>query len=102
GAAYPHRLHRPPPELDQLGVADDLSLERLAPARLDHRAWDRVQAGAGQVPETVDGELWAGHRALDHRRLGHVVGEEARLRGVAGEVDRAGAGAAARLDHRGI
>ncbi len=80
----------------------DRALDRLAPARLEHRARNRVQAAPAEVAEAVDRQLGAAHRALDHRRLGHVVDEEPRLRGVVGEVDRARAGAPPGLDHDGV
>ena len=81
---------------------DDFALDRLAPARLEHRARDRVQAAAVEVAEAVDRALGAAHRALDHRCLGDVVEKEPRLGGVVGEVDRARAGAAPGLDHDGV
>ena len=63
-------------EVDQLRVGDRRALDRLAAARLEHRARDRVQAAAVAVAQQVDGELGAVHEALDHHRLLDVGGEE--------------------------
>ena len=76
------------------------ALDRLAAARLEHRARDRVQAAAVEVAQQVDGELRAVHEALDHHRLLDVGGEELGLARVGAGVDRARARALARLDHR--
>src|SRR4051812_48730056 len=43
-AARADRLHDVASERDKLGVVNDGALDRLAPARLDHRARDRVEA----------------------------------------------------------
>ena len=102
GPATAQRLHHAPAELDQLLVVDHFALDRLASARLEHRARDRVQAAPVVVAEAVDRQLRTVHRALDHHRLGYVVDEEACLRGVVGEVDRARARAATGLDHHRI
>src|SRR5207244_10036256 len=88
--------------IDQLLVADDRPLDRLSAARLEHRPRDRVQAAPLEVAEAIDRELGTVHGALDHDRLAHVAGEEARLRGVLGAVDRARARTTAGLDHHGV
>ena len=76
------------------------ALDRLAAARFEHRARDRVQAAAVAVAQQVDGELGAVHAPLHHHRLLDVAGEELRLALVGARVDRARARALARLDHR--
>ena len=53
-------------ERDQLGVLDDGALDRLAPARLDHRARDRVEAAPVAVAERVDRVLRPVHELLHH------------------------------------
>jgi hypothetical protein len=102
GAAHAERLDDRAAELDQLGVGDRRALDRLAAARLEHRARDRVEAAAVEVGERVDRELRAVHRALDHRRLLHVAHEEGCFLGVVREVDRARAGTLARLHHHRV
>ena len=96
------RLGHRAAELDQLLVLDHGALDRLAAARLDHRARDRVQAAAVEVAEDVDRELRPAHQALHHHGLLDVADEELHLLAVGGRVDRARAGALARLDHHRV
>src|SRR4051794_16074248 len=66
GPAHAERLADGPAELDELLVVDDGPLDRLAAARLDHRARDRVEAAPVEVAEQVDRELRPAHEPLDH------------------------------------
>src|SRR5207248_2201357 len=53
---HKQRLAYPPAEVDQLLVVHHRALDRLAAARLDHRARDGVQAAAVEVAQKVDRE----------------------------------------------
>src|SRR4051794_32681734 len=99
GPAHGQRLADRPAEFDQLAVGDHRALDRLATARFDHRARDRVEAAAVEVTEDVDRELGAAHQPLDHHRLLllDVPDEELHLLAVCRRVDRARAGPASRL-----
>src|SRR5205807_1601592 len=87
-------------ELDQPLVADRHPLDRLTALRLDHRAWDRVQAPAVEVAEDVDRELLARETRLHDRINRGVAEEEAELSAVVGAVDVPRAETAACLDEQ--
>ena len=85
--------------LDQLPVLDRRALDRLAALRLDHRARDRVQAGALEVAEDVDRELLALAELL-HERVDRRVAEEELELGTVRAPGRCGASRSPRAPSR--